>query len=76
MKTCLLKNASLRAFVNCSFLPGNMGTGIDEDRFKVFGELWSFLLTVLNDIIGQVQEGQLPVAFSCTTRRKQYIFDT
>ncbi len=32
---------------------------IDDDWCKVLGELWSFLLAVLNDVIGQVKEGQL-----------------
>lgn len=45
-------------------LPCNMWTGIHEDRLKVFGEFWSFLLAVLDDIIGQIQKCQLPVAFS------------
>lgn len=48
-------------FVN---LPCNMWTGVHEDRLKVFGEFWSFLLAVLDDIIGQIQKCQLPVAFS------------
>ncbi len=52
-----------------SHLPGNMGAGIDEDRLKVFGELGSFLLAVLDDIIGQIQERQLPVAFSWRTHK-------
>lgn len=32
---------------------------IDDDWCEVLGEFWPFLLAVLNDIIGQVQEGQL-----------------
>lgn len=32
---------------------------INDDRRKVLGELWSFLLAVLNDVIGQIKEGQL-----------------
>lgn len=42
-----------------------MGAGIDEHRLKVFGELGAFLLAVLDDIISQIQECQLPAAFSC-----------
>lgn len=47
-----------------------MGAGIDKDGLKVFGELWSFLLAVLDDIIGQIQERQLSVAFSCKIHEK------
>lgn len=48
-------------------IPGNMGAGIDEHRLKVFGELWAFLLAVLDDIISQIKERQLPAAFSWKT---------
>lgn len=49
------------------YLPSDMRAGIDEDSLKVFGELWSFLLAVLDDIVGQVEERQLPAAFSWRT---------
>lgn len=32
---------------------------VDDDRSKVLCELWSLLLAVLNDVVGQVEEGQL-----------------
>lgn len=51
----------------CVDLPCNMWTGIHKDRLKVFGEFWAFLLAVLDDIIGQIQKCQLPVAFSWDT---------
>lgn len=44
-----------------------MRAGVDENRLKVFGELWSFLLAVLDDIVGQIEERQLPGAFSWRT---------
>lgn len=41
-----------------------MGAGVHQDPFEVFSELRPFLLTVLDHIVGQVEEGQLPAAFS------------
>lgn len=55
-------------------VPGNMGASINKDRLKVFGELWSFLLAVLDDIIGQIQERQLPVAFSWRRHKNTIYF--
>lgn len=39
---------------------------INDDWSKVLGELWSFPLAVLDDVIGQIQEGQLARYLSCT----------
>lgn len=52
-----------------------MGAGIDEHRLKVFGELGAFLLAVLDDIISQIQECQLPAAFSCKIHEKYLILN-
>lgn len=45
-----------------------MWAGINKDRLKVFGEFWSFLLAVLDYVIGQIQKCQLPVTFSYETQ--------
>lgn len=52
--------------------PGNMGASIHKYRLKVFGEFWSFFLAVLNNIICQIKESQLPAAFSWN-KEKQHI---
>lgn len=44
---------------------------INDDRCKVLGEFWSFLLAVLNDVIGQVKEGQLARYLSCMHSNKK-----
>lgn len=43
---------------------------INDDGSKVLGELWSFPLAVLDDVIGQIQEGQLARYLSCTCLKK------
>lgn len=43
---------------------------INDDWSKVLGELWSFPLAVLDDVIGQIQEGQLARYLSCTCLKK------
>lgn len=43
---------------------------INNDWSKVLGELWSFPLAVLDDVIGQIQEGQLARYLSCTCLKK------
>ena len=44
----------------CRFSPpGHMFEGVHDDGCKVLGELWSFPLAVLDDIVGQVDKGQL-----------------
>lgn len=48
-------------------LPGHVWAGIHQDAFEVFGELRTLFLTVLNHVISQIQERQLPVSFSWTT---------
>lgn len=50
-----------------------MGAGVDEDSLEVFGELGSFFLAVLDDVVGQIQESQLPAAFGWTTSEKWLI---
>lgn len=44
---------------------------INDDWSKVLGELWSFPLAVLDDVIGQIQEGQLARYLSCTCLKKK-----
>ncbi len=47
---------------------------INDDRCKVLGEFWTFLLAVLNDVVGQVKEGQLAWYLSCMhSNRKTHI---
>lgn len=42
-----------------------MFEGINNDRSKVLGELRSFLLAVLDDVVGEVEEGELPGYLGC-----------
>ena len=48
-----------------------MRAGIHKYSLKVFGELWSFFFAVLDDIVSQIQERQLPGAFSWKTQKKE-----
>lgn len=45
-----------------------MFEGINNDRSKVLGELRSFLLAVLDDVVGEVEEGELPGYLGCRHR--------
>lgn len=51
--------------------PVHMFECINDDWSKVLGELWSFPLAVLDDVIGQIQEGQLARYLSCTCLKKK-----
>lgn len=46
-----------------------MFEGVNDDGSEVMGELWSFPLAILDDVIGQVKKGQLPRHLGCKQRQ-------